>query len=326
MTGELPVVIVVREDAPYASLAEMLEQARQVPRTIRFGANLGSPAYYSALQLEASKPGAHFSMVSSDGGANRYSKLIGGHLDAVIFSVSEYIDFRGPEGTPPDQNVRAIALMGPTRNESIPDVPTSVEQGIPVVMRNAHYWWAPQGTPREIVDTLATALHDAMQNQQVRSEFKRLQVGLSFRRDEDFRRWLDDVSNDFESVMVTRQTRVPNFVVGIVIVVAILATWAAAEAWNGRSVGVTSNDEEAEPFTHRPTVALASFLILAAYVGVLGAKTIPFAVASTAMIAVIGAVLARHQRTNHVVLLQLALLGGFGGDWLFTQALGVFLP
>ena len=133
LTGELALVIMVREDAPYADLPALLQAAKDRPKQIRFGANQGAPAYYATLQLENTLPGADFSIVSADGGADRYAKIIGGHLDAGIFSLSEYLDFRSPEGTPPDRNIRAIAIMSPKRNASVPDIPTATEQDVPVL-------------------------------------------------------------------------------------------------------------------------------------------------------------------------------------------------
>ena len=143
-------VILVRGDAPFQDITDLLEQARVTPKAVRFGANKGAPAYFTTLQLEESWPGADFSIVSAGGGADRYAKILGGHLEAGIFSLSEYLDFRGGEGTPPEQDVRAIAVLSPERHESIPGVPTAVERGVPVVLSNANYWWAPQGTPPPI--------------------------------------------------------------------------------------------------------------------------------------------------------------------------------
>ena len=87
MTGEMSMVVLVRADAPFQTIRDLLQQAKQSPRSIRFGANKGAPAYFTALQLEKSLPGAELSIVSSGGGADRYTKIIGGHLEAGIFSL-----------------------------------------------------------------------------------------------------------------------------------------------------------------------------------------------------------------------------------------------
>ena len=149
MTGELSLVIMVRDDAPYDDLRDLLNEAKRRPKQIKFGANKGAPAYFATLHMQRVWEGAAFNIVSGDGGAERYSKLLGGHLDAGIFSLSEYFDYR-LSNVPSDQNIRAIAVMATDRHPSIPDVPCSMEQGVPVLLSNAHYWWAPKGTPKEV--------------------------------------------------------------------------------------------------------------------------------------------------------------------------------
>ena len=148
MTGEMSMVILVRDDSPIQNIVDLLETAKDKPNTIRFGANKGAPAYFTTLQLQKSLEGAELTIVSAGGGADRYSKILGGHLEAGIFSLSEYLDFRGPAGTPPDQNIRAIALLSNQRHESIPDVPTAVEMNVPVVL-TMRITGGPQKTRRQ---------------------------------------------------------------------------------------------------------------------------------------------------------------------------------
>jgi tripartite-type tricarboxylate transporter receptor subunit TctC len=230
LTGEMSMVIVVRADAQLQNIKDLLEQAKAAPKTIRFGANKGAPAYFTTLQLEKTWPGAEFSIVSSGGGADRYSKVLGGHLEAGIFSLSEFLDFRAVAGTPPDQDIRAIALLSPTRHESVPDVPTTVEMGIPVVLNNANYWWAPLGTPQPIIDQLASVLDQAMQNQTVRSELKRLRMDPTFDRGDSFKARLDETVRQFEEVVAQKQSALPNFTLYTSIIVGMLLVWMLVEA------------------------------------------------------------------------------------------------
>ena len=58
----------------------------------------------------------------------------------------------------------------------------------------------------------------------------------------------------------------------------------------------------------------------------LGAGTLPFAMSSTLMVLVIGGLMMRHARASHWVLLELALLTGFGSQFLFTRVFETILP
>jgi tripartite-type tricarboxylate transporter receptor subunit TctC len=330
LTGELALVIMVREDAPYQDLPALLQAAKERPKEVRFGANQGAPAYYATLQLESTLPGADFSIVSADGGADRYAKIIGGHLDAGIFSLSEYLDFRSPEGTPPDRNIRAIAIMSPKRSVSVPEIPTAIEQGVPVFLSNAHYWWAPKGTPKPIVRHLATALEKAMQNKTVKQELGRLRVDQAFESGERMDASIAEMTERFKSVVVDKQSNVPNFITYVAAIVAALLLWVIVESLTRKPDDVPKPKSEfvieSEPFERRPGIATACFVGLAVYVLMLGKGWLPFAIASAAMVLVVGGFMTQGERSRWPILLQLALLTGFGTEYLFTQVFETALP
>ena len=327
MTGEMSMVILVRDDSPIKNIVDLLQAAKDKPNTIRFGANKGAPAYFTTLQLQKAVPGSELSIVSAGGGADRYSKILGGHLEAGIFSLSEYLDFRGVEGTPADENIRAIALLSNERHESIPDVRTTVEMGIPVVLTNANYWWAPKETPPEILDVWAKVLEQAMQNETVLAELARLRMDPTFDRDQSLKERLDDTIAQFTAVAEQKESSLPNFTVYVVILLALFLSWSILEALFRKN-----HDEPAavvvvtEPFKKRPDIALICFVLLCGYVVLLSTGWLPFAIASAAMVALIGGQMMRVAPAQWIILLELALLTGLGTQFIFTEVFITPLP
>lgn len=331
LTGTNSMVVIVREDAPYATLRDLLEAAKAAPKQLTFGANQGAPAYFTTLQLEKSVPDAQFSIVSADGGADRYAKIIGGHLTAGIFSLAEFLDLRSGEGTPSDRNIRAIVVLGSERHEAIPDVPTALEQDIPVTLSNSNYWWAPKGTPKEVIAVLAGALEKAMQQDTVRDELKRLRIDLDFSQGKAFAETFEDTAVAFEAAVAKRENKIPDFAkwVGWILVVLFLAI--LAEAWFGRrsqepvdtAAGIPVPRED---FVRRPMTAVACLGTLAVYVYALGQHWLPFAVATILMVFIIGALMTKWQRQHWLTLLQLALLTGLGTTYIFTEVFTTTLP
>lgn len=331
LTGAMTIVVIVREDAPFTDLQDFMQEAKKTPKQLTFGANQGAPAYFTALQLEKLVPGAELSIVSADGGADRYSKILGGHLDAGIFSLSEYLDFRSPEGTPPDENIRAIACLGKERHEAIPDVATAFEQDLPVQLSNANYWWAPKGTPVEVRQVLASALEKAMLNETVRSELTRLRIDLDYSKGGEFLSLLDETATAFEAAAATRESNLPDFTSWVGGIVASLFLLMLLESLLKR--GSTRQDETAlgshsttEDFVRRPLTATACFGVLMAYVYVLGQHWLPFAVATVLMVLVIGGLMTKWQRQHWVILLQIAFLTGLGTNLVFTEVFTTTLP
>lgn len=328
LTAEMSMVIMVREDSPLQNIVDLLEQAKATPREVRFGANKGAPAYFTTLQLERAWPGADLSIVSAGGGADRYSKILGGHLEAGIFSLSEYLDFRGVEGTPPDQNVRAIAVLGSQRHESIPEVPTAVEMGIPVTLTNANYWWAPKGTPPNVIDQLSSVLQQALQNKGVRGELSRLRMETTFDEGDSFKQRMKRTVGQFEAVVAQKQTDLPNFTLYVGVIVAALLGWVLLDAArNATSVQESKVLVPGATFIKRPGIVLACFAVLCGYVFILGRGMIPFPVATAAMVLTTGGMMLRcDPKSRWIVLVQLALLTGLGAQFVFTQVLVTPLP
>jgi len=332
LTGAVSLVVIVREDSPFKDLRELLEQAKATPRTLTFGANVGAPAYFTTLQLQKEVPGAEFSIVSADGGADRYAKIRGGHLDAGIFSLSEYLDFRSGPDTPPDENIRAVAVFSKQRHPAIPDVPTATEQGIPVLLSNANYWWVPKGTPTKVINTLATALGQAMQNETVKADLTRLRIDLEYQRDEPFRQTLKETIAGFAAATDVQKQSVPNFTSWVGWIVAGLFAWVIVDAVFRRGGAASNADaqEEAsitkEDFVRRPGIAVACFVVMLIYVYVLSQHWLPFAVATMAMVLVVGGLMTKWQKQHWLMMIQLAALTGLGVTFIFTEVFATSLP
>lgn len=328
MTAEMSMVILVREDSPLQTIVDLLELAQREPKQVRFGANKGAPAYFTTLQLERAWPGADLSIVSAGGGADRYSKILGGHLDAGIFSLSEYLDFRGVDGTPPEQNVRAIVVLGNDRHEAIPEVPTAVELGIPVTLTNANYWWAPLHTPQPVIDKLAAVLQQALQNDTVRRELSRLRMEPTFDQGDSFKRRMDATVAQFGAVVAQKQASLPNFTLYVGVIVAALIAWVLIESLSRRQTEEELVDFVPQAdFTKRPGLAMTCFVVLCGYVWLLGRGTLPFALVTAAMVLVMGGLMMRGGWKRHwIVLSQLALLTGLGLQFVFTEVLITPLP
>ena len=168
-TGEIGLSLVISNDSEYTTLPELMAQAKAEPESVIMGVNLNTPTHYAGIMLENTQPDTRFRFVSSGGGANRLASLMGGHLDAAFFSVSEYLRFR-------ENGLKAIAYMGTERHRGIPDVPTAAELGFPAVNNNLQYWWFPKGTDPQIVDYFIEVLEQAMETEYVQQRLDELRI------------------------------------------------------------------------------------------------------------------------------------------------------
>ncbi|MBL8382030.1 MAG: tripartite tricarboxylate transporter substrate binding protein [Burkholderiales bacterium] len=147
------VVLVVRADAPWRTLADLVTAARGARDA---GAPLSYASFGNASSFhiygEALKRGAGIDLihVPYKGEAAQITDLIGGQVSTSFNSIGTAMPHLR------SGRVRALALVGAMRSRVLPEVPTFGELGIPRL--DVSGWFgilAPAGTPRAIVEKVA---------------------------------------------------------------------------------------------------------------------------------------------------------------------------
>ena len=142
-------VLVVHPSLPAKTLPEFIALARAKPGSLHFGtAGVGNITHVGIEMLMAA---ANIKLihVPYKGAGLAQNDLLGGHIEVMLPSISQI----GPSIQA--RRVRAIALGGPVRAPTLPEVPTFAEHGYPQV--DTPGWqalWAPAGTPPERIARL----------------------------------------------------------------------------------------------------------------------------------------------------------------------------
>lgn len=317
-TGNLVTLVVVREDSRFNNLSDLLEEATVNPKSVRFGADVGSPAYFNAKVIERSKPGAEINYISTGGGQKRFTLLLGGHLDAGIFSLGEYASYRAGEDTPPEQNIKAIAVLDGIRSPFLPDVATATEQGIPINSGNAYYWCAPKGTPQAIVDQLANVFQHCLEDPTVIAELEQQSIGLAFRKGKELTEYLERKKEAFGDFKTSKSSSIPNFPAWVIAIVAGLGILSM--------IGKRDrSDNSKEPSSSSRSMAVISAGIMLAYIACLQFG-LPYGLVTAPTLFLLGATLSEWQRSRLIPLAQMALLFALGSEFVFTTVFSVPLP
>ena len=76
--------------------------------------------------------------------------------------------------------IKAIANLSPTRSDSMPDIPTSAEGGVPGFLMSGWFgFWAPKGTPKEAIDKLNGAMRQVLADPAVKAKFTELGLDVA---------------------------------------------------------------------------------------------------------------------------------------------------
>jgi tripartite-type tricarboxylate transporter receptor subunit TctC len=167
MISKDPVLIVVNKDSPARTLQELFEIARKEPGKLTYGsAGVGSLGHMAVEEMNF-LAGVKMTHVPYKGSSQAFSDLLGGSINLMLTSTA----FGAPYIK--SGRVRGLALSGPARVPTLPEVPTFTEIGYP--QYEVYDWKAvagPRGIPPEIVAFLNTEFNAVLRDKAVAAKLE----------------------------------------------------------------------------------------------------------------------------------------------------------
>ncbi|HEX7559594.1 MAG TPA: tripartite tricarboxylate transporter substrate binding protein [Usitatibacter sp.] len=177
-----PNILVVNPVAtPVKTLEELVAYARANPSKVNFGSSgAGSVAHLSG-EMFKNIAKLDITHIAYKGGILAVQDLVAGHVQMVFSDALPAMQFIK------SGRLRALAITGPERSPSMPDIPTCAESGMPGLV--AVNWWGvllPAGTPRAIVQKFHADLVKVMKDADLKERFAQLGVDAVSSSPEEF--------------------------------------------------------------------------------------------------------------------------------------------
>ena len=190
--GYFDFVVGTNPDSGIKTLADAIKQAKEKPGAINTGTiNIGSSQNLSAELLKTSA-NINFTIIPYRSTPEVIIGLLRNDVQLMVDSYSAM------KSNIQEKKIIALATTGKTRSQSLPDVPTVEQAGVPgyeVLSWNALF--APKGTPQPVIDTLNKALQAVLTDPEVKK--KMLDLGIeakasapaeiSARLNDDIKKW-----------------------------------------------------------------------------------------------------------------------------------------
>jgi tripartite-type tricarboxylate transporter receptor subunit TctC len=162
--GSVPNVTVISPDKGIKTIGELVAAAKKGSFTFA-SAGVGSATHFAAerLRLSAGFQAVH---VPFKGGPEALTEVMTGRVDFMSIGISSGLPFIR------DGKLLALAVSTPKRTPTLPNVPTTLESGLP---DSDYTFWngmlAPAKTPREIIDRLYAETEKALRTAAVQAKF-----------------------------------------------------------------------------------------------------------------------------------------------------------
>lgn len=162
-----PFLVVVNKDSKFASLGDLLAQARAKPEKLNFGSAGVGTGQHMTGELLAVGAGVKLTHVPYRGESAALTAVLGNETDFVLVAPTTAI------GHIKTGKLRALATSGAARWPGLPDVPTVAEQGVAGFdVRSWTALLAPAATPPAVVSRLHAAVQAALKKDAVRAKLE----------------------------------------------------------------------------------------------------------------------------------------------------------
>lgn len=153
-----PFVLVVNNDLPVRSVADLVRLAQSRPDQLTYGSSGPGSAHHLNMQLFSSMTGIKPTHVAYRGSVPALNDVVAGHVKMMFSDMASALPLIRAG------KVRALGVSTGQRLAGAPELPTLSEAGVPGY--DAAAWQmvvAPTGTPDEVLDKLNTTMKSFQQ-------------------------------------------------------------------------------------------------------------------------------------------------------------------
>ena len=180
-----PVVLAVRSEAPWKSVADFIADARKRPGQIPYGSSGNYGTMHVPMEMFAARAGVKLLHVPYTGAGPAVVGLLGGQVEALATGPSSIV------AQVKAGKLRVLGSWGSARLAALPDVPTLNEAGFDVEFSKWAGLFVPAGTPDAVLARLRAASRAILSDAAFQQRFETLGTPIQFLDAPEFARFYE---------------------------------------------------------------------------------------------------------------------------------------
>jgi tripartite-type tricarboxylate transporter receptor subunit TctC len=186
MVSHAPFILVAAPAVPASTIQQLVTYAKANPGKLNFGGPNATPPHL-ACELFKRLSATDIVHISAKAMTQSIADLLGGQIQVACEATTVLLPLIQAG------KVRPLAVMNPTRIPELPDVPTTVESGLPDLVVTA---WAgvlvPAGTPDAIVSRLNADINAGLNSPEVKDSLAKLGAQPKIGSPQEFQAFIAD--------------------------------------------------------------------------------------------------------------------------------------
>ena len=167
-----PQLMVAKKNLAANNLNELVALMKKEPGKVTF-VNQNAAAHVSGILMQQLTK-TEVTFIPYRGAGPAMTDLVSGQVDLLVVQGAVALP-QVRAGT-----IKAIANLSPQRSASMADIPTSDETGVPGLYMSGWFgFWAPKGTPKDVIGTLNKAMREALADPAIKARFSELGLDVA---------------------------------------------------------------------------------------------------------------------------------------------------
>ena len=167
-------VYVAQPDAPYDTLPELFDYAKQNPGKVVIASQLGGTTQVKGQAL-LKRSGAEMKIVDAGSESKRVAAFLGKQVDIAIVSTKNALQYQQ------SGDMKILGVLNEQPDPFVPDWPTAKSQGVDIHFPLAFTLYAPRGTSSETLAKLDSAVARIAEDPEFQEALKKIKQVPAYR-------------------------------------------------------------------------------------------------------------------------------------------------
>jgi tripartite-type tricarboxylate transporter receptor subunit TctC len=161
-----PYVVIVKKAARWLTIEDLLAEAKKNPGKLTYSSSGYGGTHHFAGELLKIHAHVDITHIPMEGDSPAVTAVLGGHVDFSPNGLSAVYKFLKAG------SARGLIVMDKKRLQDYPDIPTTIEKGLPFTVGAWQAFVVRSETPKGVVDKLEKAFKEALNDEKVNAIFR----------------------------------------------------------------------------------------------------------------------------------------------------------